>query len=82
MHESPARQKPKTKGRTMKEIDYKDFFWQNDLVRLRPIKPEDWEAGYYSKFDSAARRLLKCEVELPPSAEPEKRFITRRRPPC
>jgi RimJ/RimL family protein N-acetyltransferase len=58
----------------MKEIDYKDYYWQNKLVRLRPLRVEDWEAHYYGKFDSSARKLLKGEIELPPSIDLEKKF--------
>ena len=58
----------------MKEINYNNYYWQNKLVRLRPLRVEDWEAHYYSKFDSSARKLLKGEIELPPSIDLEKKF--------
>jgi len=58
----------------MKEIDYNNYYWQNKLVRLRPLRVEDWEAHYYGKFDSSARKLLKGEIELPPSIDLEKKF--------
>ncbi len=50
----------------MKPISYDNYYWQNELVRLRAWTPEDWEASYPSLFDSPARFLLDEEVELPP----------------
>lgn len=49
----------------MREINYSDYFWQDDQVRLRALREEDWENHYYNRFDSPARRLLECAVELP-----------------
>jgi RimJ/RimL family protein N-acetyltransferase len=50
----------------MKPIPYDNYYWQNDLVRLRAWTAEDCEAAYPSLFDSEARFLLQEEVELPP----------------
>jgi RimJ/RimL family protein N-acetyltransferase len=50
----------------MKPISYERYFWQNELVRLRSLTPEDWEAAYPSLFDSPARLFLQEETELPP----------------
>jgi RimJ/RimL family protein N-acetyltransferase len=51
----------------MAEIDYSKYFWQNDLVRLRALRAEDWERSFQSRFDSEARRVLNYEIELPPT---------------
>lgn len=59
----------------MKEINYDHYYWQNDLVRLRAMKPEDWEEHYYNCFDSKARRMLQYAIELPPTIENNKRMI-------
>jgi len=56
----------------MKEIDFKNYYWQNELVRLRAVQPEDWEQHYLNMFDSKARRLLQDEIELPPTIDNEK----------
>jgi RimJ/RimL family protein N-acetyltransferase len=56
------------------EIDYSDYFWQHDKVRLRAIQPEDWEGDYTSKYDTLARRLLECAIELPPTISGSKKF--------
>jgi RimJ/RimL family protein N-acetyltransferase len=56
-------------GTAMKPISYENYYWQNELVRLRASTPEDWEDGYPSLFDSYARFLLEEEVELPPVTE-------------
>jgi RimJ/RimL family protein N-acetyltransferase len=50
----------------VKPISYTNYYWQNNLVRLRAWTPEDYEDAYPSFFDSEARFLLEEEVELPP----------------
>lgn len=50
----------------MKPICYDNYYWQNDLVRLRAVVAEDWERAYHNLFDSQARRMLQYEIELPP----------------
>lgn len=50
----------------MKSISYENYYWQNDLVRLRAATYEDWERAYPNLFDSPARFLLEELVELPP----------------
>ncbi|MCM3783721.1 GNAT family N-acetyltransferase [Neobacillus mesonae] len=58
----------------MRNIDYSDYFWQDDEIRLRSIQAEDWESSYIGGFDTPARRLLECAVELPPTTLDAKRF--------
>lgn len=58
----------------MREIDYSQYFWQDDKIRLRAIREEDWEDHYYNRFDTPARRLLECAVELPPTHVEAKNF--------
>lgn len=53
----------------MKPISYENYYWQNELVRLRATKLEDWEVAFPSLFDSEARFLLQEKVELPPVME-------------
>lgn len=64
-------------GIFMKQINYKDYYWQNELVRLRSIQERDWEGHYYNRFDTPARRLLNYEVELPPTKEEAKEFTEK-----
>ncbi|MBS4199141.1 GNAT family N-acetyltransferase [Bacillus sp. FJAT-49732] len=59
----------------MRKIDYSNYFWQDDKVRLRAIQSEDWEGDYISKFDTPARRLLECAIELPPTISGSKKFV-------
>ncbi len=61
----------------MKKINYDNYYWQNELVRLRSIQESDWEGHYYNRFDTPARRLLNCEVELPPTIEEAKEFVEK-----
>jgi RimJ/RimL family protein N-acetyltransferase len=49
----------------MKDINYDNYFWQEDGIRLRAMKVEDAENQYYNRFDTVGRRFLNYEVELP-----------------
>ncbi|MDR0268140.1 hypothetical protein [Paenibacillus sp.] len=59
----------------MKEIDYSDYFWQDDMIRLRGFRPEDWENHYLSGFETSARLKLECAMELPPTMSAAREFI-------
>jgi RimJ/RimL family protein N-acetyltransferase len=61
----------------MREIVYDDYFWQNDLVRLRAWSPDDWEWDYCNNFDTSAVRLADCEVNLPATVLESKNFSDR-----
>ncbi|MBM7566005.1 GNAT family N-acetyltransferase [Paenibacillus sacheonensis] len=58
----------------MRDIDYSNYFWQDDAIRLRATKPEDWEGHYINRFDTPARRLVDCLVELPPTVAEAQAF--------
>ncbi|MDQ6420436.1 GNAT family N-acetyltransferase [Paenibacillus sp. LHD-117] len=58
----------------MREVNYNNYFWQDDAIRLRAIQPEDWESHYINRFDTPARRLLECAIELPPTIKEAKSF--------
>jgi len=49
----------------MNEIDYSKYFWQNDLVRVRRAKTEDWKHNFSKIIDSDERFLVDYEQELP-----------------
>ena len=55
----------------MKEINYSKYYWQNDKVRLRAPKSNDWEEHFYNYFDSEARFLLESQIELPKNIDIE-----------
>ncbi|SCY78931.1 hypothetical protein SAMN05720606_109133 [Paenibacillus polysaccharolyticus] len=59
----------------MRTIDYSQYYWQDDKVRLRAFEEENWENCYTGGFDTPARILLECAVELPPTITGAKRFI-------
>lgn len=61
----------------MKEITYDNFYWQNDLVRLRAWQEEDWEWDYYNSFDSLAGRLADYNIDLPPTSLGSKEYSSR-----
>lgn len=58
----------------MKEIVYDNYFWQNDLVRLRPWQEEDWEWIYYTGFDTSLNRLAGYKVDFPPTVSDSKNY--------
>jgi RimJ/RimL family protein N-acetyltransferase len=45
---------------------YPNYFWQTDLIRLRPLCPEDAEKKQREWTDTEARRLLESQLDLPP----------------
>lgn len=51
----------------MTKINYDRYYWQNDLVRLRAMKEDDWKLAYENMYDSHARRMLQYQMDLPPS---------------
>lgn len=59
----------------MLKIDYSNYYWQDEEIRLRAIQVEDWESCYTSDFDTPARRLLECAIELPPTISGSKKFV-------
>lgn len=58
----------------MKEMNYSNYFWQDEEIRLRAIQEGDWEGHYYNRYDTPGRRLVDCEVELPPTIAEAKNF--------
>lgn len=61
----------------MKPVNYDSYFWQNELVRLRVMADDDWEAHYYNRFDTPARRLVNYLVELPATEAEARAFVAR-----
>lgn len=59
----------------MLNVDYTNYYWQDDEIRLRSIEAEDWENIYLSAFDTPARRFLECTIELPPTSSVAKKFV-------
>ncbi|MCA9840129.1 MAG: GNAT family N-acetyltransferase [Trueperaceae bacterium] len=49
----------------MTELDYSHYFWQGQLVRLRPVSLEDADAKFAASLDSPSRQVLQLGVELP-----------------
>lgn len=47
------------------KVNYDTYYWQNDIVRLRPATVDDWDEFYQNYFDSPARFLLDSLIELP-----------------
>jgi len=45
-------------------IDYSKYFWQNELVRVRRARTDDWKQ-HYNHYDSECRFYTDYEQELP-----------------
>jgi len=56
----------------MNTADYGKYFWQNDLVRVRRAKPEDWKHNYHTLYISEDRFFTDYEQELPWDEETRK----------
>jgi len=50
-------------------LDYSRFFWQGDVVRLRPLRLDDADQIFAASLDSPSRQVLQLGVELPSSPE-------------
>jgi Acetyltransferases, including N-acetylases of ribosomal proteins len=51
------------------KIDYSKYFWQNDLLRIRRAKPDDWKYHQHPSYDSDERFFSDAEQELPQDEE-------------
>ena len=49
-------------------IDYSGYYWQDDLVRVRRARPDDWKFHNLG-YDSQNRFFTDCEQELPTSED-------------
>jgi RimJ/RimL family protein N-acetyltransferase len=57
-------------------MDYSRYFWQGDLVRLRPLRADDAEQCFIDALDSPSRQVLQLGIELPRSVEQWREFLT------
>lgn len=55
-------------------IDFSNYFWRDEVVRLRAIQAHDWEDDYVAKFDTPGRRFLEAAIELPPTTSASRKF--------
>jgi len=58
-------------------MDYSQYFWQGDLVRLRPLHIDDIDCIYEGQFDSPTRQALQLGTELPTSKEATRGLIEK-----
>ncbi len=59
----------------MTTVKLDKYFWQNNKVRLRPLKEDDWEQLNQYYFDSEAKFYLYGELPFPASEVSIKNFI-------
>jgi len=50
---------------TTNQPDYSKYFWQNETVRARLAKPDDWKYHKHPNYDSEDRFFTDYEQELP-----------------
>ena len=58
-------------------IDYSNYFWQGDKVRLRPVSVDDAENRFLWSLDSPSRQVLQLGIELPTSVAKLKEVLAR-----
>lgn len=59
-------------------LDYSNYFWKGERVKLRPLRIEDAEQRYINSLDSTTRRVLQLGIELPTSEDAIKAEIEKR----
>jgi len=57
--------------------DYSNYFWQGELVRLRPMQLEDAELNFLASLDSPSRQVLQLGIELPSSLELQRKTMEK-----
>jgi RimJ/RimL family protein N-acetyltransferase len=60
-----------------KSIDYSRYFWQGELVRLRPLRLEDAEQSFLNSLDSISRRTFQYGIEFPTSVEKQTTILEK-----
>ncbi|HUV30536.1 MAG TPA: GNAT family protein [Acidobacteriota bacterium] len=58
-------------------MDYSNYFWQGDKVRLRPLRVDDAEQRFVESLDSPSRQSLQLGTELPTSTEMLREFLAK-----
>jgi RimJ/RimL family protein N-acetyltransferase len=53
----------------MAELDYTNYFWAGEKVRLRGLTENDAESAFANSLDSPGRQVLQLGVELPTSVD-------------
>ncbi|MEZ4726916.1 MAG: GNAT family N-acetyltransferase [Caldilineaceae bacterium] len=53
------------------------YFWQGQLIRLRPYRASDWEMVYAEERDSEGIRVFEPGIQLPRSPEMIKAWLER-----
>lgn len=53
------------------------YFWQGQLIRLRPYRASDWETFYAEEIDSEGIRVFEPGIQLPRSPEMIKAWLER-----
>jgi len=57
--------------------DYSNYFWQGEVIRLRPVRVEDAKRNFLASLDSPSRQVLQLGIELPSSPELEEKAMEK-----
>jgi len=62
----------------MAQLDYTNYFWASEKVRLRGLTANDAESTFANSLDSPGRQVLQLGVELPTSVEAVRAELEKR----
>jgi RimJ/RimL family protein N-acetyltransferase len=58
-------------------LDYSNYFWQGDKIRLRALTSDDAEYRFAHSLDSISREELNVGIELPTTLESQKAWLEK-----
>lgn len=58
-------------------MDYSQYFWQGEKVRLSGLRGDDAESAFAAMLESPARQVLQLGIELPHSVEQWRAFLEK-----
>jgi len=58
-------------------LDYSNYFWQGDKVRLRALSTDDAADQYTASLDSISREEFNIGIELPTTLELQKEWLVK-----
>ena len=62
----------------MPNLDYTDYFWAGERIRLRGLTENDAESAFANALDSPGRQVLQLGIELPTSVDALRAELAKR----
>jgi len=62
----------------MPNLDYTDYFWAGERIRLRGLTENDAESAFANALDSPARQVLQLGIEVPTSVDTLRAELAKR----